>query len=808
MALKDCLYTLEDHPELLAAFKKDMQDGLTTNVPSYIKTLVKNLTAEKRDIQLNAIGIKRGIGYIEDYVKRAYDPEGKRRMFGLSKPLSEAQVYKRAIENLIGTSYRSGKHKSGITSIEAEADAFRAFFHADIADMMSKYRPRKLGFERSVEAQDQLVHGLYGSTTDVDAKAYAKSVVEVFEKIRTIRNSYGGNVEKLDNYNLPQTSDAAKVAATDFVKWKEDVKRLVNPEMLNEQVQRALKHDPNSTAKPTTIDKALEQIYNNISTNGAASAPIRSQRSGLRQAVSSRHTDHRFFHFKNADAWLEYNKLYGKETPYVAITNHIDRMSREIAAMKILGAHPEKNLTYLASYVDQKAKAPGTGANAHTIYKTVMGEMDGVPHPQAAAVLSGIRDIQTGTKLGSAAVSALTDNYFLGRTAYLMDMPLMKTYAKFISNLVPGKEADRIFAGSIGLSADYAVDKLTVIHRMSVASANNWTARFADASLRMTGLNYWTQAVEHTFKMEFAQYLTTRMGDSFENLGKFKDMLDAYGVTKEDWGVLRNTPSASYKGSKYFDVTAIDDLQVMAKVQGMILSETAMAAPRPTARVKAFMHGSTAAGTIGGEVRRSVFQFKGFPMSIIMNQWSREFTHNTAGSRMAGLGSLVLGTTALGMISYNVKEIAKGRTPLDWASPELVFNGFIQGGSAGLLGDALFLDPDKQGGLTEFVAGPVFGEVDELVRDFILKPMNDVMDMEGKMNEHLANAALDTARRYVPSPLNLPFVKTAFTRATIDQLRKQTTPDWYSRRRRLERTLKKDRGQEYWWKPGNPSPNF
>lgn len=793
MAIKDCLYTLEDHPELLDAFKADLAEG-TNSFPSYIKTVMKNLQADKRDVQLNALGIKRGIGHIESSVKRM-----------VKEGVNADDAYKRAISTIVATSYKLGKYKGGMTSIEAESAAFRSYFHSKIAKMMSDYQPRKFGFEHSREAQEQLVRGLYGSTTDVDAKVYAQGVADTLEEVRQVRNAYGGRVEKLDTYRLPQTTSPVRAEKAGFEAWKDMVLDTVDPEELKKQVQYATGQSPSKTPSADTINLVLKRMHKSIITDGASEIRPRGDISGLRGNVSKRHTEHRFLHFKDADSWLKYNKEFGSETPYAAITNHIDQMSREIASMKILGANPEKNLTYLMSYVDKRLEKRGSSADAHTLYKVVMGELDGIPHPKIATAVSDIRNIMAGTKLGSATLSAMSDNFFLGRMAMMTEIPVYKMYTRLFKQLKPGSEADRVFAGQIGMSMDYAVDKLAAINRIDMTTNNNWSAKFADSALRMAGLNYWTQAVEYTFKLEFAQNLGNKVQKSFDDLGSLKEILSAYGITKKDWGVLRNTPLASHKGSEYFDVTAIKDINLMAKVQGMILSETAMAAPRPTARVQAFMYGGESATSAMGMVRRAFFQFKGFPVSILMNQWSREWSRNAAGSRMLGLGGLIVGTTILGAMSYNLKEISKGKTPLDWDSKELMWNGLIQGGSLGLIGDVMFLDPDKPGSYYEFLAGPMAGEIGAFVRDIVHKPMADVIEMNGKATETLAKGVSKFARRNVPAPLNLPVIKTAFQRATLDQIDKQVDPKWRTNQRRLKKEMKK-KDQSWWWKPGDVSP--
>lgn len=792
MSINDCLYTLEDHPELLERFKRDLAESDIENVPKYIQQLIEDTKSERRMVQLSAVKTQAALKYIEGYV--GGDPHRR--------------SYESAINNLLAADYELGRTASGYTSMEMRAESINALFQSEIAEFMHHYRPRKVGLDRSVKAQDELVRAIYGDTTDVDIKAYVKNISEVLEHARTWFNRTGGNIQKLDSYRLPQPSDPIRVGRVSRAKWKEFVIDKLDRTEKVRQAKSVLGLADDAVVSDKQINKALDKIYDGIRTRGAASLVPGKSYGAKRRKVSARHQEHRFLHFKDADSWLAYNKKFGQGTPFSAITNHLDRMSRDIAAMETLGPHPEKTLEFLIDHVRKSMNKINAGTDARTIYKTVMGEYDGVPNPKIASLMRDARNVMAATKLPMATLSAISDSYFLGRTAMLNDIPTVKIYKRMLKNLSTGSAEDRLFAGKLGLTMEYALDKVAAFSRISTVTGNNWTSKAVDFALRANGLNYWTTTLEHVFGLEFAQMLAEKSRLPFKDLGKLQQVFNRYGITEQDWNGIRKAKMEKYKSMTYLNATSLTDTDLMAKVQGMILAETRMAVPRPTAKVRAKMFGSSAPGTAAHELRQSIFQFKGFPVSVFLNQWARELSHDSKITRLMAFGSLIAGTTILGSLAYNAKEIAKGKTPLDWESGAFWANGFVQGGGLSLIGDALFLDPTKQGGVTQFLAGPLVGETDKFIKNFVLTPIRDLAEQEDRMVEKLATNATKFAESYTPSPLNLPVIKTMMQRAIFDQIHKRVNSNWHSNRRRIARELKKTRKQEYWWKPGKMKPEF
>lgn len=105
----------------------------------------------------------------------------------------------------------------------------------------------------------------------------------------------------------------------------------------------------------------LERIYDNIVSDGrgALSAAdgsgspfdgITANRAGRGSYIDHREM-RRFLHFKSFDAWKEYNTKYGSgEDLFGAMMGHVTTMSKEIAARKLLGSNPEREIARLVNF--------------------------------------------------------------------------------------------------------------------------------------------------------------------------------------------------------------------------------------------------------------------------------------------------------------------------------------------------------------------------------------------------------------------------------------------------------------------------
>ncbi len=195
---------------------------------------------------------------------------------------------------------------------------------------------------------ENVVKELFGEQSgDQSAKELASAVEDVFEDLRQRFNSAGGAIGKLDKYGLPQHHDAEALFNAGRDAWLQFISPLLDRDrMVSALTGHKLTDDE--------LEEGLNLIWKRITTEGWVDREPTGQEVG-KGALYNQHADHRFLHFKSADAWLRYQKSFGEGDPFAAIMGHMATMSRDIAAMEILGPNPEVMRTYLKQYIIHQA---------------------------------------------------------------------------------------------------------------------------------------------------------------------------------------------------------------------------------------------------------------------------------------------------------------------------------------------------------------------------------------------------------------------------------------------------------------------
>jgi hypothetical protein len=169
--------------------------------------------------------------------------------------------------------------------------------------------------------------------------------------------------------------------------------------------------------------------------------------------------------------------------------------------------------------------------------------------------------------------------------------------------------------------------------------------------------------------------------------------------------------------------------------------------------------------------------------------------------------AFITATTFAGAIGTQLREIAKGRDPMnmDPTTPEgrkFWAASLLSGGGLAIYGDFLFADVNRYGGsLGETTGGPTLGLFTDLKN---LTIGNLVEAAEGEDTKAGAEALNFVYRHMTPKPF---YMKLATERMLIDQLQKAVDPRAYERFRRMQRNRYRDYGQEYFWRPGEQLPD-
>lgn len=465
------------------------------------------------------------------------------------------------------------------SSVEGKRKAILGQAHARLEEMIWAFRKTGVSGRRMNRAKmENVVRELFdGGTGDAAAKAFAEAWTEVAEGLRQRFNRAGGAIGKLDKWGLPQAHDARALRKRGLAQWKADTLALLDPA----KMRHPISGQPMSLQQ---VSDSLDVVYRRIVTDGLVDAPADAAGGG-RGALHKQHAEHRFLVFKNADAWMKYQKAYGSggsEGIFAAMMNHVNIMARDIAAMEVLGPNPGLTLEAMIAFVRKEGMNAVGGLPALFPTKSPIGlpwnpetyatskiqrarDMWAHMHGSAnvpvngvlANSLAAVRNITFATALGSATLSSLTDlgrqqihRRFAGvfKTAHTgRDLRAGANPMAVLGDVVQQfKSLNRREAVRAGLILESATHVLHESARYAGGfNGPMWSQMFADRMLTWALLTPWTQANRHVFGLSIMAEVADNVGKRFADLDAgLQALFGRYGMGAAEWDAIRQfTPS-------------------------------------------------------------------------------------------------------------------------------------------------------------------------------------------------------------------------------------------------------------------------
>jgi hypothetical protein len=290
--------------------------------------------------------------------------------------------------------------------------------------------------------------------------------------------------------------------------------------------------------------------------------------------------------------------------------------------------------------------------------------------------------------------------------------------------------------------------------------------------------------------------------------GVERRLFDTYGITAKDWDLLRTKglQDGFVSPARLARTGQGAEREAASKLLGAIASIQRTAVPEGNSVTRSFiMAGGARPGTPAGELARSFLQYKGFGMSALMTTYFRAVEKLADGegkwNRAQWVASLVIGSTLLGGMSNQLKDIAAGKDPEPMDTGKFWARAFAQGGAGGIIGNELqgmfqaqrMDDPSRlltpTGGLAldlaQLALGPVHGQ--------------ENLNQQGTTRETMGLQAAKLARKYTPS---IWYTRMAQDRLLHDTLTRLADPDAAQTFQRMQEAARKQ-GTAYWWRPGS-----
>ena len=790
------------------AFRQQFQDGSAVNADAEAKrALAELLKAEsahqKRKAKLAVLSIKQIAAELNSFKNAAGE-----------RDIAAAAVAK--LEHFGDAPF---------ASVEGRRKAILGLAHAKMDEALFHFRRGALLGDKGRHNAADLVNVLreaFGEKTGDPVSAHLAKVWEdTHEWLRQRFNAAGGAIGKLERWGLPQHHDPRALRNVGLDGWKAAIRPMLDVA----KMKHPLTGQPVNAVE---LDDILTGIWENIVTEGWSKREPTRQRFG-NGPIANQRAEHRFLIFRDADTWLEYQRQFGGGGDiFAAMMGHINGMSKDIAAMEVLGPNPAGTIEWMKQAVQKAAmdkaagrpaafagkadnaidKAASTTRKLDAVWGSIRGTLETPANGWWADMFAGARSFITASVLGSAMLSSGSD---VGTSAIARAFTGIGARGAFTDIVKGFSGSTRREAVAAGLILDEAAHVFHAQARyIGTIDGRGWMSFLADRTLTLSGLTPWTQSARHAFGLAFMRTAAENTAKGWDALPEaLRATFARYGFRAGDWDKMRRLPLHDMgKGTMILRPNEIDERigQGLAeRYLELIQAETEYAVPSGSQQSKVALLDQNQPGTFVGEILRSFAQFKSFGAVFAILHGRRIHQMISAGDTGRGAvyaSSLLISTTMFGALSLQLKSLASGKDPRDMTDPAFWAAAGLAGGGLGIYGDFLFSNVNRYGGgFATTLGGPLLQHASDL---WNLTGGNAIQLASGDKTD-FGREAVKFLRGNTPFG-TLWYTRLAWERIALDNLQRVVDPEASKAFKRQMRYFQREMNQGYWWAPGTGLP--
>lgn len=686
---------------------------------------------------------------------------------------------------------------------------------------------------------------LHGEASgSASAKAVADGVRDAFEDMRLQFNEAGGLIGKMDNWGIPHSHDRFKLVRAGKEKWKSDIidnNRLdwtrITDNLTGKPFQRSAGDPPPSRQVQEEI---LDGIYDNVVYGKGSREAVYGRPQG--EPIYKRHSEERVLHFRSADDWAEYNKLYGSGDPFNSIMSHAHSMARDIAAMRAFGPNPALGLDYQSQMATKRARALGLDADAISgdakTASRMLSLFSGPRSPDgkfgifAARFFANTRHLLTSAFLDRAIIASISDLNSMRLAANAIGAnptSVMRTYGQAIKGMIKEGSMTTQQLKRDRWVMDTLADPGAALERfMMEVPPGEIFERLSSGSMKIQGMSQHTDAARYAYQAGFWGRFADEVDNSFDRVTpEFRKIMEEHGVTPRDWDDFRaDKANVMYEAEP--GVTFLNPLywreattlpadradEVFVQMQSLLERWTEIAVPTNSLKAKSYFDPvafGLPPGSIGYEVMKSGGMFKSFVAAFTLNQYRMIMRQPTGLSRAAYAANMAAGATVFGALALQIGEIVKGNDPMDmtpFENPSFWARAAVKGGGFAVIGDIVATgEATWGGGFGSYLAGPMAQLADD-VWDLTASNATDAIgdlirgeEVDTGFVKELARAG----KRYTPMG-QTPMVGPAMDRLLWDNLHRLLDPDAEDAIVKAATARENRDGNQSWWMPGTSAP--
>lgn len=685
---------------------------------------------------------------------------------------------------------------------------------AGLDGFLLKYKPKAGGLIHPIDNLDNIVRAAYGDVRNAEAKEMAEALSDSIEWLRQRANMEGASIPENKNRRLFQTHDRMLVRGVTQEEWVTD-----HMDRLDWDIMRY-------EGKPIPVNSRAEilgKVYDGIVTNGHNR--IKPGQGAGQPALAGRLARDRFLYYKGADEWLDMQKKYGSGNVYQQAIGMIDSMSRDIATMENLGPNPNTLAEFARnsarkrggeldlekrpkkSWESRVAKAIHNFDRQYDVfsYQVLAGE-ESIP----VQAMATARTLTNAALLGSVFLSSQTDRAASRWARGYYNMPETKSILlPYMRHMLNGDvSAQQAIRAGVVYESGIAM-ALSRLRYIGALDGPQVARRMSDIVYRAQLAHLHFSSMRHVNAMELLGFWADNAGKTFDEHPQ-RTTFDRFGITAEDWDAFRATPLREQNGATFLQPLDMwetgDEAQrrIADKFQDLMQTFIRDAVPAPDLRVRVAMGEAISAQTLWGQVVRTGGSLLSFPMTILMNHWTKILMAPRLRDKLWMATKFATYMTVGGAFVTQLKAFSQGQELHNMdpaANPTFWARAFVNGGSAGLLGDMVFNNVAYSNSSAISFEGPLN---DWITAAGKLSIGNAVETVKGEPDLNADKEAMDLLNKSVPK---LWMVRLLMERYMTDSIMEESDPAAWRRRQKY---LQEQNPSGMWWAPGEEAqaPNL
>lgn len=625
---------------------------------------------------------------------------------------------------------------------------------------------------------DDIAHALPNENLARNEKSrkVAQIANRIYKDQRTALNNRGADIEELPDFIAHQTHDVEKLLQSSnslksrlarraalMAQFKNDAVK-VREVLHNEAYKRWSNFirpllDTDRTFKDKDIDTGLKAVYNTL-TRGKDLDDMTVRASTGTNAVS-RLGAKRVLHFKDGESWSQYNKMYGSGSVKQAVIDTICNHGERIGLIDMTGPDPSAWYNTLKSRIAQKSPQADVQSDLRKAdhFFDYVTNKHAIPVNQTFAnTMMGIRSAISLSKLGGVFWNSVPDSVQGLATLQSNGVNLLSRWGALTRNLTDtltlGATRDKnqlALANALGVTCDSAMGQMAS-RFTSIDSPKGMLGKTMHTFFKLNLMESWDKNLRSMVATTLSRTLANLKDVSYDGLDQgLKNNLLRYGIEQKEWDLIRSNNEAmkNYNGQLFVAPDMVRDFtpeslnqyagenlsdrgrqalieDMENRLRSYFIDETDLSQIQGRAIDRAWAMG-TPAGTVKGEVMRSLAQFKSYMIGVtrvMAGRWFLEnadsnVTNNFWSGKVNGrmIAESVIAASVFGYLGNAMRSFFSNGTIPDPLDKKTVLDAFISGGGAGIYGEYLTANYNSYGqDLLSKVAGPTGDLLDQTAK--------------------------------------------------------------------------------------------